>query len=452
MVVNASLKDNIFALSTPVGGAIAVLRASGSGVLSVLSRIFTGKIEDRKLNYGRIIDPDREGGVTLDSALAVCFKAPNSYTGEDMFELNLHGSYAVVTAISKLLAGQGLRQAEAGEFTKRAFLNGKMDLIQADAVMDLVLADTQRSANAALEQLEGGLSRRVAGIETKLIGLATELAAAMDYPDEMEDEAISDLDTVLRDGIAELDELIGNGCGRILRDGAKVVILGRPNAGKSSLMNALTGTGRAIVTDIAGTTRDIIEEKLDIRGFPIRLIDTAGLHDTLDPVEMIGIERARAEANTAELIIRLFDGNIELSRDEIEEIVNDSQNTLYVINKYDINSAECAKRAEEIEALKPNAIKLFVSCKTGYGLSGLVDGLLESFGLTDGSSTIVTNERHLACLSSAKRELINAGSAPNMDCAAISIDLALMHLGEITGRTASKEVLDGIFSRFCVGK
>ena len=354
-MVNASLKDNIFALSTPVGGAIAVLRASGSGVLSVLSRIFTGKIEDRRLNFGRIIDPDREGGATLDSALAVFFKAPNSYTGEDMFELNLHGSYAVVSAISKLLAGQGLRQAEAGEFTKRAFLNGKMDLIQADAVMDLVLADTQRSANAALEQLEGGLSRRVAKIETMLIELATELAAAMDYPDEMEDEAISDLDTVLKDGIAALDELIGNGFGRILRDGAKVVILGRPNAGKSSLMNALTGTGRAIVTDIAGTTRDIIEEKLDIRGFPIRLIDTAGLHDTLDPVEMIGIERARAEANTAELIIRLFDGNIELSRDEIEEIMNDSQNTLYVINKYDINPAECAKRAEEIEELKPNS-------------------------------------------------------------------------------------------------
>lgn len=451
-MVNASLKDNIFALSTPVGGAIAVLRASGSGVLSVLSRIFTGKIEDRRLNFGRIIDPDSDGGATLDSALAVFFKAPNSYTGEDMFELNLHGSYAVVSAISKLLAGQGLRQAEAGEFTKRAFLNGKMDLIQADAVMDLVLADTQRSANAALEQLEGGLSRRVAKIETMLIELATELAAAMDYPDEMEDEAISDLDTVLKDGIAALDELIGNGFGRILRDGAKVVILGRPNAGKSSLMNALTGTGRAIVTDIAGTTRDIIEEKLDIRGFPIRLIDTAGLHDTLDPVEMIGIERARAEANTAELIIRLFDGNIELSRDEIEEIMNDSQNTLYVINKYDINHAECAKRAEEIEELKPNSRKLLVSCKTGYGLNRLVDGLLESFGLTDGSSAIVTNERHLACLSSAKQELINARNAPNMDCAAISIDSALMRLGEITGRTAGEEVLDGIFSRFCVGK
>lgn len=451
-MVNASLKDNIFALSTPVGGAIAVLRASGSGVLSVLSRIFTGKIEDRRLNYGRIVNPDREGGLTLDSALAVCFKAPNSYTGEDMFELNLHGSYAVVTAISKLLAGQGLRQAEAGEFTKRAFLNGKMDLIQADAVMDLVLADTERSANAALEQLEGGLSKRVAIIETKLIELATELAAAMDYPDEMEDEAISDLKTALPDEITALDELIGNGCGRILRDGAKVVILGRPNAGKSSLMNALTGTGRAIVTDIAGTTRDIIEEKLDIRGFPIRLIDTAGLHDTLDPVEMIGIERARAEANTAELIIRLFDGNIELSRDEIEEITNDSQNTLYVINKFDINPNECAKRAKELEALKPDAVKVFVSCKTGYGLNELVDGMLESFGLTDGSSAIVTNERHLACLSRAKQELINARNAPNMDCAAISIDSALMHLGEITGRTAGEEVLDGIFSRFCVGK
>lgn len=448
----ASLKDNIFALSTPVGGAIAVLRASGDKVLSVLSSIFTGKIENRKLNYGKIIDIEREGSITLDSVLAVCFNSPNSYTGEDMFEINMHGSYSIAKSVSDLLVRMGMRQAEPGEFTKRAFLNGKMDLIQADAVMDLVLADTQRSADAALEQLEGGLSKRVAEIESKLIAINIELAAAIDYPDEMEEEVFSDSAAVLEEQISALDRLIGNGSGRILRDGAKVVILGRPNSGKSSLMNALTGTGRAIVTDIAGTTRDVIEEKLNLRGCPIRLVDTAGLHETSDLVEMIGIERAMTEANTAELIIQLFDGNIELSKEERDAVAESERNTLYVINKYDIDPRECEKRAEELEMLKPNAKKVFISCKTGEGLTNLVDKLIESLGITEGESAMVTNERHFGCLRRAKLELIDAKNAVNMDLKTICIDSALTQLGEITGRTASEEVLDGIFLRFCVGK
>ena len=240
--------DNIFALSTPVGGAIAVIRASGSGVLPVLREIFSGRIEHRQLNYGKItdrIEPDGGQGeerkendtgalAVLDEAMAVYFRAPHSYTGEDMFELNLHGSYSVVSAVSRALTRRGMRLAEAGEFTKRAFLNGKMDLVQADAVMDLINAETRRGASAALEQLEGGLSRRIGAIEEKLLDFASELAAAMDYPEEMEDEVLSAAPEVLNSAISRIRDLIDNGnCNKIIREGAKLAILGRPNVGKS---------------------------------------------------------------------------------------------------------------------------------------------------------------------------------------------------------------------------
>ncbi len=451
-MIGASLKDNIFALSTPVGGAIALLRASGTEILPVLEKIFTGNIEERKLNFGRIIDPAAENSMEIDSAMAVYFKAPHSYTGEDMFELNLHGSYAVVSAVSKLLACQGFRQAEPGEFTKRAFLNGKLDLIQADAVMDLILADTERSHDAALEQLKGGLSRRIAGIEGKLIDLGTELAAAMDYPDEMEDEVLSDCEKIIDEQIFAISALVASGSGRILREGAKVVILGSPNVGKSSLMNAMTGTGRAIVTNIAGTTRDIIEEKIDLRGYPIRLVDTAGLHITDDPVEKIGIERAMAEADTAQLIIRLFDGSMGLTDSERTAFENDRAATLYVINKCDAAPSACMRLAAELKEHNPKAEITIISCKTGEGMVEFVDAMLKCMGLSESSGAIVTNERHIACLGRAKAELQDAKKAPTTDLKALGINSALMFLGEITGRTAGEEILNGIFSRFCVGK
>lgn len=445
----SDVKDTIFALSTPVGGAISILRASGSECYPVLKAIFSGRISPRMLNYGRIHTvsaPVRE----LDNAMAVYFPAPNSYTGEDMFELNLHGSYAVAREITELLENLGLRLADPGEFTKRAFLNGKMDLVQADAVMDLINSDTDRSADAALDQLNGGLSGRIAAIEDKLISAASELAAAMDYPDEMEDEALSDSEAVLGACVSELEKLISSGKrGRILREGAKVVIIGRPNAGKSSLMNALTGTNRAIVTDIAGTTRDTIEEKLDIAGCPVRLIDTAGIRESSDAVEIIGIERARHEAETAELVIKVFDGTESLSGCEIDELGSDGINTLYAVNKCDENIEKVRK---ELLKYVPEERLLVISCETGEGLERLTERIAESISARESCGAIVTNERHVRCLVRAKRELEDALAAPTTDLRALALGSALEALGEITGRTASEEVIDGIFSRFCVGK
>ena len=304
-----------------------------------------------------------------------------------------------------------------------------------------------------MEQLGGGLSRRIAAIEDKLIGLASELSAAMDYPEEMEEEALSDSEAVITEQLAELDALIASGrAGRILREGAKAVILGSPNVGKSSLLNALTGTGRAIVTDIAGTTRDVLEERIDLSGCPIRLVDTAGLHSTHDTVEKIGIERALNEAATAQIIIRVFDGSSELTEEETQAVLSDGVGTLYAVNKHDIDAPSCERLSKRLIGLKPGLKPIMISCRTGCGLDELAQAMLNELGASDGESAIVTNERHLACLKRARKELCDALCAPTADLRNLTLNSALMYLGEITGRTAGEEVLDGIFKRFCVGK
>ncbi|MCH5278545.1 MAG: tRNA uridine-5-carboxymethylaminomethyl(34) synthesis GTPase MnmE [Christensenellaceae bacterium] len=442
--------DTIFALSTPVGGAIAVFRVSGSFALPVLRKIFDGRIENRMLCHGRI----HRGEAVLDDTMAVFFKGPHSYTGEDMFEINLHGSYAVCASVSNLLAENGLRRAEPGEFTKRAFLNGKMDLVQADAVMDLILTETERSANAALEQLSGGLSRRIAGIEDGLIDLMSELSAAMDYPEEMEDETLSAVPDAVDRAVKSLGELISNGnCSRILREGARVVILGRPNVGKSSLFNALVNSERAIVTEIAGTTRDVLEEHVNLNGIPLRLVDTAGIHDTDDVVESIGVERALAEAETAELTLLVFDGGEELTEWDTKLLERTKElQTMLVINKADSFRNGCELTADTLNELRPNADINVISCASGEGLSALKEKIAMQLGASESERAIVTNERHIECMSRAVSELVEVRDLQQTDLIANGIGEALMHLGEITGRTVSEEVLDRIFERFCVGK
>ena len=449
------INDTVFALSTPVGGAIAVIRASGSDSLTTLSRIFIGKIEAGRLGYGRITDESR----VLDEAMAVFFRAPASYTGEDMFEVHLHGSYAVVSAVSALLTDLGLRPAEPGEFTKRAFLNGKMDLIQADAVMDLINSETERSAGAALDQLRGGLSRRIGEIETKLIALAAELAAAMDYPDEMEDEALSSVPEVLSPIVAEMTLLIENGSGaKILREGAKLVILGIPNAGKSSLMNALLGSDRAIVTDIAGTTRDTLEEKLNMLGVPVRLVDTAGLRENAEsPVEKLGIDRALDELESAECLLFIFDGaSGQPSEDELALLKKaDGKAAVFAVNKCDFAPESCQKYEAalkaELDSRHFTGDTVIISAKTGVGLHALKRLLAHKLGASE-SRAVITNSRHIERLCFAKSELEAALGESSADLISVFISSALSALSEITGREFSEELLDNIFSKFCVGK
>ncbi len=443
-------KSTVFALSTPVGGAIAVIRASGPLSRRVLSEVFTGRIEERFLSHGRIDD----GGQTLDDCMAVYFAAPRSYTGEDMFELYLHGSYAVVTAVSRLLESRGLSPAAPGEFTKRAFLNGKLDLVQADAVMDLINAETRRSANAAVEQLEGGLSGRIAAIEEQLIDLASGLGAAMDYPDEMEDETLSSADEKLPPVIAELEALIENGKhSRIVRDGAKLVILGRPNAGKSSLLNAFLNEERAIVTDIAGTTRDTLVEKLSIGGLPVRLTDTAGLRESADSVEAIGMDRAKREARSAECVIVVIDGSQGTVSPDDRAVIEAAGDTpaLFAVNKADLSPGNAAAVLEALIKEYPGIPGAVISCKTRSGFDALEKLILSALGAAE-DAAIVTNERHIGLLEKAREELSAAVGLGSTELISELIASALFSLSLITGREFSEELLDRIFSRFCVGK
>ena len=448
--------DTVFALSTPVGGAIAVIRASGELCLPVLRRIFSGRIAASELHFGRIA----ANGEVIDEAMAVFFPSPHSYTGEDMLELHLHGSPAVIGAVSELLIREGLRAAEPGEFTKRAFLNGKLDLVQADAVMALINAETRRSASAALDRLRGGPSSRIAAVEDALISLAGELAAAMDYPEEMEDEVLSSVQDVLSPALSELDALIeGARRDRLLADGAKTVLLGPPNAGKSSLMNALLGVERAIVTDIAGTTRDLLFERLELNGIPVRLVDTAGLRENGEsPVERVGIERALAEAESAELVLLVFDGTSGgLTPDERELVKGFSTRpAVIVINKCDLDESACREFAREAafaEAEGGALNTVVVSAATGEGLPLLRERIAEMLGAASGENASLTaSARQLERLSFARSELACACAESTADLALSLVSSALGALSELTGREFSEELLDSIFSRFCVGK
>ncbi|HWQ59241.1 MAG TPA: tRNA uridine-5-carboxymethylaminomethyl(34) synthesis GTPase MnmE, partial [Clostridia bacterium] len=309
------MNDTIFAPATPLGGAIAVIRISGPETKKALDGAFSAKrgTIPREMMFGRLVD----GREALDECMACFFPSPASYTGEDMAELYIHGSQAVVGRALALLSSLGLRPAEPGEFTKRAFLNGKMSLSRAEAVMDLINANTERGAKSAVEQLEGSVGRAVGELEEALLDLIAGADAALDYPDELEEDTLSIIPAKARDISEKLDALIASGAkGRLLREGALVAILGAPNAGKSSLFNALLGRERAIVTALPGTTRDTLEEAVSLEGVPARLVDTAGLRETSDEAERFGVARAKSAAERADVLVLAFDAARELSESD----------------------------------------------------------------------------------------------------------------------------------------
>lgn len=440
------MSDTIFAPATPLGGAIAVLRISGPGARAALETVFLSKgaLIAREMRFGRLV----EGAQVLDECMACFFAAPASYTGEDMAEVYIHGSQAVARRALALFSSLGLRPAEPGEFTRRAFLNGKMSLSRAEAVMDLINASTERGAKSAVEQLEGSVGRIAGELEEELLDLLAGADAALDYPDELEEDTLTLIPERAREIMLRLDALISAGAkGRLLREGAVVAILGMPNAGKSSLFNALVGRARAIVTRLPGTTRDTLEETISIDGVPVRLVDTAGLREAADEAEQLGVARARAAAERADALVLAFDAAGELDVEETDLLeATAGRPRVAALCKGDL------PQVLRPDALAPYAIEtVTVSSVTGEGLGALRRALAARL-LPEGESALVTNARHIDALMRARDALAAIDPRDGADCAAVLLQSALSALGAISGRDVTEDVIERIFEKFCVGK
>ncbi len=477
------MKDTtIAAISTAYGEAgIGIVRMSGPDSLSVLKKVFVPralekaqaegatefKYAPRHMYFGRAIDP--KDGSTIDECLAVYMPGPNSYTGEDVVELQCHGSVISYKKILSAFLENGAVMAERGEFTKRAFMNGRMDLAQAEAVIDLIKARSGRSFNCAVSQLSGKLSESIKQIRAELLDVLVDLTVNMDYPDEdieqLTYERFLDRVSSINDEVLKLKESSGEG--RILKEGLKVAIVGKPNVGKSSILNMLLRENRSIVTDVPGTTRDTIEEQISIRGITICFVDTAGIHDSKDKVESIGIERSKEAFNRADLLLLVTDASRPLSEEDKELLkMAEGRAVIIISNKTDL----CEERGAEADQTFAEANSalakasgagdiVYMSATTGKGLTELEDRI-EQF-VTGGKvrredDVIVTNIRHAGLLSRAAGELgeavnmIKRGEA--MDFIEVNIRSAYDLLGEITGDTAGDDVLTEVFSRFCLGK
>lgn len=428
--------DTVYAPSSAVGGAICVIRVSGRDTRAVVRAILDAPVCETPnlLRRASIL----QNGAAVDDCMAVFFKAPKSYTGEDMLELHCHGGIQTVRTVLETLSLAGAVPAEPGAFTKRAFLNGKMDLSQAEAVMDVINAQSQSGLRVALEQLGGSVSRRIRYAEDLLLDVRAAIEAAIDYPDEAEID--SACIGTLSDAEAELCALIEEGRrGRVLRDGLKIAILGRPNVGKSSLLNALLGQDRAIVTAAAGTTRDVLDEQTVIEGVPVRLIDTAGLREAVDEAERIGVERAKNAMDAADALLIVLDGSVPETAEETALLAQTAQRKRIVVaNKCDLGTVTHADLA--------------ISCRTGEGL-GELKTRIAAFAESAGQSTVcITNERHIRALELAREAVSHAGTQQEPDCIATDVQEALHQLGTITGTDVDAEVVNRIFQNFCVGK
>ncbi|WP_422859684.1 tRNA uridine-5-carboxymethylaminomethyl(34) synthesis GTPase MnmE [Flagellimonas sp. S174] len=455
-----SYQDTIVALATPPGiGAIAIIRVSGNEAISTVDSLFTS-VRGKKLIHQKshtiYLGHIKDGEKVLDEALVSVFKGPHTYTGENLVEISCHGSPYIQQQIVQLLLRNGCRTATAGEFTLRAFLNGKMDLSQAEAVADLIASDSASAHEMALKQMRGGFSNEIEELRQELLNFASLIELELDFSQEDVEFANRDQFNTLLSKISEvLKKLIDSfSLGNVMKHGVPVAIVGEPNVGKSTLLNALLNEEKAIVSDIAGTTRDAIEDQISIKGINFRFIDTAGIRDTQDTVEQIGIERTFSKIDKAKLIIYLFDGK-NFNDSTLQEITKQFPNKplLPICNKTDTLDKEA------IERLKTNIPKVsFISAKTGEGVESLKEKLYSSVetGTLKGDNVVVSNSRHYNALLKALEEIQKVKEGLDVgvpgDLMAIDIRQALFHLGEITGSVTTDDLLGNIFSNFCIGK
>ncbi len=451
--------DTIAAISTPLGeGAIGIVRLSGTDSFAIAQRIFKGKdlasVASHTLNYGHIVDPDKDE--ILDEVMVGAMRSPKTFTREDIIEINTHGGIAVTNEILQLVIREGARLAEPGEFTKRAFLNGRVDLTQAEAVMDIIRAKTDKAMNIAVKQLDGSLSDLINNTRQEILNTLAQVEVNIDYPeyDDVE-EATTE---IIREKTSEFEALLTNLLktarrGKILREGISTAIIGRPNVGKSSLLNNLLREEKAIVTDIEGTTRDVIEEYVNINGVPLKLVDTAGIRETEDIVEQIGVERSKKALKEADLVLLVLNASEPLTDQDRQllEISQDS-NRIILLNKVDL------PEKIEIDQLPEDHIK--ISVLKNQNIDQIEDRInalfFENAGLVEQDATYLSNARHISLIEKAVESLqaVNEGLALGMPVDLLQVDLTRTWeiLGEITGDAAPDELITQLFSQFCLGK
>lgn len=455
--------DTIAAISTPPGeGAISIVRMSGEEAVSIAQKVFSGKdltqAKSHTINYGHIVDPKTHE--EIDEVMVSLMLAPKTFTREDVVEINCHGGIVATNRILQLLLVNGARLAEPGEFTKRAFLHGRIDLTQAESVMDLIRAKTDRSMKIALNQLDGNLSHLIDSLRKDILDVLAQVEVNIDYPEyddveEMTTKLLKEKAIEIKQRIEQLLKTASQG--KIMREGLATALVGRPNVGKSSLLNHLLHEDKAIVTDVAGTTRDVIEEYVNVSGVPLKLIDTAGIRETDDKVEKIGVERSKKAIEQSDLVLLVLNAAESLTKEDLELIrLTNDKKRIIILNKTDLEEKLDRKELAEISE---NAPVYATSILKNEGVEALEEAISKLFfnGIENSQSTVmVTNARHIALLKKAQNSLdsVLEGISSGMPVDLVQIDMTETWnlLGEITGESYEDELLDQLFSQFCLGK
>lgn len=455
--------DTIAAISTPPGeGAISIVRMSGEEAVSIAQKVFSGKdltqAKSHTINYGHIVDPKTHE--EIDEVMVSLMLAPKTFTREDVVEINCHGGIVATNRILQLLLVNGARLAEPGEFTKRAFLHGRIDLTQAESVMDLIRSKTDRSMKIALNQLDGNLSHLIDSLRKDILDVLAQVEVNIDYPEyddveEMTTKLLKEKAIEIKQRIEQLLKTASQG--KIMREGLATALVGRPNVGKSSLLNHLLHEDKAIVTDVAGTTRDVIEEYVNVSGVPLKLIDTAGIRETDDKVEKIGVERSKKAIEQSDLVLLVLNAAESLTKEDLELIrLTNDKKRIIILNKTDLEEKLDRK---ELAKISENAPVYATSILKNEGVEALEEAISKLFfnGIENSQSTVmVTNARHIALLKKAQNSLdsVLEGISSGMPVDLVQIDMteAWNLLGEITGESYEDELLDQLFSQFCLGK